>query len=182
MVAENKDLIRYHDTKVNLTANLKEKMFGYANNFDQIIVKLAGGAIKAFSDDSQQVLRAVVQTIPAEKTFNVLTKLTGVALTGRVIAGGGGPNSGAAEQVDVLNKSVVILSPTVSNGFYDFINKADYQVLFIEKTANESINIGDAAGEAFYINASTSNDRGFVVIFDPVTGTWNGSRSPALED
>jgi hypothetical protein len=69
MANDFKDLIRYFDTPAALAANLKEKQKGYDNVNDRISLKLPGGALKHWSDDTKQVLIEGTQTINGSKTF-----------------------------------------------------------------------------------------------------------------
>lgn len=69
MANDFKDLIRYFDTPAALATNLKEKQKGYDNVNDRISLKLPGGALKHWSDDTKQVLIEGTQIINGSKTF-----------------------------------------------------------------------------------------------------------------
>lgn len=70
MPVDQKDVLRVHDTPANLSANLKEEMFGWDTTNNRLGVKLAGGSMKFTSDDTQQVLIAGTQSITGAKTFD----------------------------------------------------------------------------------------------------------------
>lgn len=69
MATTPEDVLRVNDNATNLTANLKNRMFGFDNVGDRFAAKV-GGVMKWVSTDEKQVLLAGVQTITGIKTHN----------------------------------------------------------------------------------------------------------------
>jgi len=80
MANKFEDVLRTHKTPANLSADLKDLMFGYDITNDRFASKIAGGTMKWVSDDTQQVLIAGTQTITGLKTFSLNVIMTAAKL------------------------------------------------------------------------------------------------------
>jgi len=192
MTVFNRDVIIVEDTVANLTANLKNQMKAYNLPEDRFAYKTAAGVMKFVSQDELQMLLATTQTVTGLKTFTanltanqLITSLKdvrtkGLMMQGRVIAGAGGASSGTAEQVDVTNVGFVTLAPAGGFRFYDFINKVDGQVIFINKlSGTNGVEIDTTiATDVIYMNSA---DRNAVVRWDATDDTWSGVRGTGIQ-
>lgn len=102
-----------------------------------------------------------------------------LAATGVVTGGGGGANSGAAENVSVLGVSEVTLAPTGGGTrYYNFTNKVDGQQLFITVTGTDDVQIDASASASIYM--SRPGESNATARWNATTSKWVGTKGNYL--
>jgi len=104
-----------------------------------------------------------------------------MAAEGRKIAGAGGASSGAGEDVDVTGVNFVQINPAGGGlRYYNFTNKVDGQILFIDRTGSSNAYIDFNETGPMYWNDAVNDDNA-IVRWDSTLSSWYGTKTKGVD-